>query len=706
MVNSRGRWKWIAFLCFCLVAPMLMPSGASAEVPYFTFSRDSYGYFVFTQSPYHPVKYAGHDIYIADPDKPGERVHSPMNNPQDLFIAANDHMYIADTGNHRIVHLDAEGKFIRSLEFPDDPLRSPEGVFVDEAGFIYIADTGNQRIVVAGDDGEMVSAFGKPDSSYLPASFKFDPVKLVVDARGFMYIVSRGAYQGLVLMTPQGGFQGFFAANRTDAGIFDRIKLMIYSEEQLKRQARLLPRVPKSVEIDDTGFIYTTTFDVDITGIEQIKKFNVRGENLLKDIKFSFFSVFNDVLYPSQFVDAAVDSNGNMIAIDQGNNNVAIYSPRGDVLFSWTGQLIYGQRQLGLIQTPSSVAVNSKNDLFILDSSQNNIQQFKRSNFGELVFEAMSLMDQGRYQESVEIFQEVIRLNAHFSPAYKGLGLAAYHRGEYEEALKYFKHAGDKQGYSDTYWQIRLQWFQNNFSLAANLFLIIGAVWVTGRMVAKRSNVRIPWRVYKRKYKLVEQLKHALTILRHPLEGFSDLRYDKKGSYISGLILLLAAISSLLIKTFYIHFPFSGDTPLQYIRSSTLLFQYSGVWLSWVVCNYLISSIYRGEGRFSDVFIGSAYALTPVILLAVPVTVLSQTMTLSESSIYNFFNGAMIIWVCLLLFWMVQALQNYSVAETIINILLTLFTMVILWVLIFIVAGLTIELYSFLYSIYQEVTMR
>src|SRR5690606_14500342 len=117
-------------------------------------------------------------------------------------------------------------------------------------------------------------------------------------------------------------------------------------------------------------------------------------------------------------------------------------------------------------------------------------------------------------------------------------------------------------------------------------------------------------------------------------------------------------------------------------------------------------TIYHGEGRLIDVFIGSAYSLTPIVILAAPVTLISRVLTLNESSIYNFFDITMYIWVFVLLFWMVQSTQNYSVGETVLNLFLTVITMLIMWLIILIISGLTSEFFNFLYGLYQEVTMR
>src|SRR5690606_26512902 len=105
------------------------------------------------------------------------------------------------------------------------------------------------------------------------------------------------------------------------------------------------------------------------------------------------------------------------------------------------------------------------------------------------------------------------------------------HRNDYDVALAMFELAGDKEGYSQTFWQQRLSWFQNHFSLLANIVMISAIVFFLTRYVLKRFKIEIRWKFMKlSKYKLVDQLLHGLYILKHPLEGFGDLRYYRKGS--------------------------------------------------------------------------------------------------------------------------------------------------------------------------------
>src|SRR5690606_15812720 len=120
-------------------------------------------------------------------------------------------------------------------------------------------------------------------SKYVDDKFVYEPINMIVDRRGFVFVVSRGTYQGIIQLDPEGEFYGFYGTNVTEVSLMDRVRNIFYTEEQLKRQVRLLPNPIRNIDIDHNGYIYTVSRDK----TEQIKKINIRGENQWKDFSFS-----------------------------------------------------------------------------------------------------------------------------------------------------------------------------------------------------------------------------------------------------------------------------------------------------------------------------------------------------------------------------------------------------------------------------------
>ncbi|MFC5653643.1 YIP1 family protein [Paenibacillus solisilvae] len=708
MKYKRGG-LWL-FLSLIILSTALLPLTAKADVKYDTFTKNSTGNLVWLQPAYIPIDVIGEDLYMTDPNDPSVKTVSSMSHPKDIFIDDKNQIYIADTGNNRIVQLDGSGKLVRFITVAESPLNKPEGVFVTKEGEIFVADTGNRRIVKLDQGGKLVKEFIKPQSQFISDTFVFTPVKLIVDERGFLYVASQGSYEGLLVLDPNGNLQGYFGTNQTVLSAMDALKRWLYTEKMYAREVLKRPETINSLASDNNGFIYTVTGGS--ISSNQLKKLNSRGDNMLRSLQGSFgeYRPFDTrglaptAVKTPQLIDVAVDSDGNIAVVDQQFKYISHYDGNGNLLYFWGGPSAAGTSQIGLMKSPVALDFNSKNELFVLDDQENIIQKFRMSEFGQKVVEANKLTLSGFYEDSEKLWQEVLRLNADFTPAIQGLAQAAFKKEQFAEAKRLFKAAGDQDGFSESYWQIRLVWFQKNFSWIASLILVGIFLMVAMEKWSVTKRLKAKWRSRERSQNpLITHFKHAFYILRHPVDGFTAIRYEGKGTYWSAAIIIAGTYSALLIREYVTSFSFQL---VHFVNVYNVFTQFFVVWIMWVIANYLVSSIYRGEGRFRDIFIGSAYALVPYILIGIPLAMLSNVMTLSESSVYNFISEGLVIWIGLLMFWNTQWIHNYSVGETLINIGLTLVTMIVIGILLFITVGLTSDLFSFLYEIFQEVTLR
>lgn len=700
--------RWRLFLSLIILCTALLPATTHAEVKYSTYTKDSYNNQIWLQPAYFPLGVIGEDLYTTDPKQPTIKTPSPLRNPKDIFIDVKNEVYIVDTGNNRIVHMTETGQLLRYITLPESPLNKPEGIFVTKEGDIYIADTGNKRVLKLDKQGKMQIEFKRPESRYIPATFVFDPAKVMVDERGFLYIAVHGGYEGIVLLDPKGKFQGFFGANKTTLSPLDALKRMLYPKKMYANEVAKRPETINSVATDKNGYIYTVTGGM--AKSDQLKKLNIKGNNLLRSSKKTFGEVVNGdvpigpITSGPQLIDVAVDQSGNMIVVDQQFKYISHYDASGNLLYFWGGASAVGSSQVGLLKSPVALDVNARNELFVLDDQENIVQVFRLSEFGQKVDQANQQTLAGYYEASEKLWQDVLRMNAQFTPAIMGLATAAFTKEQYPEAKRLFKEAGNQEGYSDAFWQIRMKWLQNNFSWIASLLLFSGILYMLINKWTSKSRFREKWRNRQRtRNNFLLNFKHVLYMMKHPIDGFIAIRYEGRGSYLSAIMILLGVYVSLVIKGLVTSFSFNASTSIDIYSIFT---QFFIVWIAWVIANYLVSSIYRGEGRFRDIFIGSAYALVPYLVIGIPLAFISNVMTMSESTIYQYVAQGMIIWIGLLIFWKIQCIHNYSVGETALNIIFTLCTMLVIGVLLFITAGLSSDLVSLIYEMYQEVILR
>ena len=97
-----------------------------------------------------------------------------------------------------------------------ESLNNPQGVFVTADGDLYIADTGNARVLAMRRDGVVFRIYTKPTEAVFPQQTEFSPYKIALDRAGSLYVVCHNVFQGLVSYDAQGTFTGFFGSNPVD----------------------------------------------------------------------------------------------------------------------------------------------------------------------------------------------------------------------------------------------------------------------------------------------------------------------------------------------------------------------------------------------------------------------------------------------------------------------------------------------------------
>ena len=77
-----------------------------------------------------------------------------MSSPAGIVVDAAGNVYVADTGNNRIVEVNAQGiASVLTVSGLGTALSAPNGIAIDGSGNLYIADTGNSRIVKVDSSG-------------------------------------------------------------------------------------------------------------------------------------------------------------------------------------------------------------------------------------------------------------------------------------------------------------------------------------------------------------------------------------------------------------------------------------------------------------------------------------------------------------------------------------------------------------------------
>ena len=82
-----------------------------------------------------------------------------LNRPLGLGVDGNYNIYIADTGNNRVVKLGSDGAQLAVFNTNDPCLNKPSDIAIDDKDIIHVADTGNNRIVKFTTTGAQLETF-------------------------------------------------------------------------------------------------------------------------------------------------------------------------------------------------------------------------------------------------------------------------------------------------------------------------------------------------------------------------------------------------------------------------------------------------------------------------------------------------------------------------------------------------------------------
>ncbi|TYB94370.1 MAG: DUF1282 domain-containing protein [Kosmotoga sp.] len=606
--------------------------------------------------------------------------------PEDIFIKDNK-MYIADTGNARIVVFDLETREINTIG--DFCLWRPTGVYVTEE-YVYVADPGTYEIVIFEKNGNEISRIGRPKSILFGEYANYNPVKLVVDKRGNLYIVSEGTFEGVIQLDINGEFLGYFGSNQVWIGFLDKFIDIFYTEEQ---KSKFLNRIPKpftNITIDDKGLIYTLTQN---ERRNVIKKHNTLGNNILSKSKWG------RMIDEPNFVDITVSSDGRILTLTE-TGLIYEYDPEGNLIYSFGGRAISTERY-GLFSVASGIACDDEARIYALDKERGLVHIFNPTQYTNILHDALDLYVQGKYLESKKTWENVMTYDGYLRIAHYGIGKAYFQSGEFEKAAIHFKEAYAKTEYSDTFWEIRNGFIQSHMGFILVGFLILAILPTLVNKLRKKKGKLFHIHI---RFRLVRDILYLKNILRHPLDTFYYLRSGTHGSVLSATILYVIFLLVILLDYFGRSFIFNlnmADRSVMFVLLTASAF--TGLW---IISNWLLSSINDGRGTLRDVYVFTAYSFAPYILFQPIVILLTYILTYNEKFIVDFISYITISWSLILLFTGVKEVHDYDIKDTIKNFLLTLGWIFVMILVYSIVYMLWDQLIDTAYSIVQEVLFR
>ena len=646
-----------------------------------------------------------------------------MKAPSDLFVDHENRIYIADTDNKRVVVLNSDytlNRLITSYKGKDGKVVafvSPTGIYVDDKLNVYICDRDNHIVVELDKTGNVVRTITVKyekgtETEVLEDKFDFRPLKIVMDDAGRLFIVCERFNKGLLELDKDGIFVKTVGAPRV---IYDTVELfwrMISTKETRDAMQNFVPTEFANINIDKDGFVYAVTDIVDTNTIDTIgpvKKLNAKGNDVLR--KVAAINPYGDANYintgtyrgPSLPYDVMTLPNDMYAILDRNRCRVFFYDADGQLLFQFGGppdsrdqaHKVYSNH---VLQSPSSIAwVN--NSCLVLDKSLNTMKVFSLTNYGSMIMKATALHYQDKYEEEAVVWSNVLKLNRNNLNAKKSLADVAYRNKEYKLAMKYYFECDDRQGYSNAYKYARREAISSGFTPGVLTFVAIIIFIVVLRKLRKKY---LP---PTRDDSYLGHLKYSLRVIFRPINSYWSLMRENRGSMAAAITILGGACLMSVFQARFTGFIFTT----QRTENINIVFEILKIVipvLLFCICNWCVTSLLNGEGNLKAIFVGTSYALTPIILLFPFAIVLSNVMVLQEGDFYTVFLSLAMFWVTLLIISGNMRIHDYTLFQSIGILFLTAIVMFIIVFLSVLFFALMQQVIGFIRDVSNEIATR
>lgn len=630
----------------------------------------------------------------------------------DIATSRDGRIFIVDSQESRVNVVDGDGNYLHSVKLLRNPdgkialdtdgsqimLTAPEGIWIHEQEQeIYIADTGAERIVVLNlEDYTLKRIIGRPAS--LSGDTVFKPSKITVDFANRIYVIVQSSYEGILELTAEGEFSGYYGVNVPSYSILDYFWKSLSSDEQKAQMAKSYAPAFNNVTLDGEGFVMAVTYDS--SAQDSVFRLNSKGENVLREK--DNMPVSGDLWFlhsddpESQFVDIAVTDYGTYALLDRTKGRIFLYNFDGELLnvFGSTGNL------KGEYKEPVAIAwLGDK--LVTADKSLKCVYLLSPTAFGNAVLEGNEKYYYGKWDEALEAFKTAIALNANYEAAYSGIGKNYLMKDDYKTAMYYFRLGNNREFYSKAYNGYRGEWLEEHFAVLMTLMMLAVAAVIgteiryhTGHGRRRRERRLTGGKVY--------YIGRALT---HPFDAFYEMRFRGKGSPAAAAGFIAAFGILQCISRQYTGFVMN-NAQIASMNSLSIFATWTVGIVLFIISNWAVTTLLNGKGGMADIAEVVGYSLIPVELTMLLCILLSNFVIQEEAMIVNVIAGIGIVWFLFMMVAGLCTIHEYGLGKNIAAVLLTFVAAVVIIFLGVLFFTLIEQMITFIVDIARELIRR
>lgn len=375
------------------------------------------------------------------------------------------------------------------------PARTADGALIpgQTEDLIYLCDAKNNQIVLVDAQTYQVKQVISAPTDISFAGKVFEPLRVVTDVAGRLYVISRGVYEGIMFMSDEGKFNSFIGVNYVTVSFWDTFWNKLKTDEQLAKQNTIVNTIFTSLAIDDEGFLYATSRAINNTNDNaMIKRINPSGKDVLTrngysvpkgDLVYVRTGSNSQIIGPSRFTAIAINDYGVYTVADEKSGRLFTYDDEGNLLYISGGS----GNELDNLNNPVAIQYQGER-ILALDKANKAILRFEPSDIAVSINRAVKYYYDGNLTASSEEWKNVVAKNPNYEFAYVGIGKSLLDEGRYQEAMSYFQTGYNVDYYSQAYKLYRDQLVAKYFEIVMYSIIGISAALYGYRLYKRRKN--------------------------------------------------------------------------------------------------------------------------------------------------------------------------------------------------------------------------
>ncbi len=638
---------------------------------------------------------------------------------QDSHVSPSGITYVLDGGASRVLILNKDyslkdtWEYIKGEDGSKIYFNGAQGIFVDGDENVYIADTNNARVLKCDAEGKIIRTYLLPDSNLIPTGFNYQPVKVAVDSKGYVYILSNGSYYGAILYSPTDEFLGFYGSNDVAATFVQALTTLwnriFMTNEKWESSKTVLPYTFNDLWVDEDDFVYTVTGNSVVDS--QVKRLNPGGSNILESDSVNFVDdeIATDPVKPGtlrtqDLTGIAADENGFIYVLDKYYGRIYIYDNDCTMISAFGGGVKSGDQE-GTFYNATSISYNMETqDIIVTDNSQDTVTVFKITEHGKLIKSAQAKTIVGDYEEAMHEWTNVLEADRNCQLAYAGLAKAYYAISKttddaalseqyVNKSIDLAKQGYDRETYALAFDKVRTEWLRDNFTW----ILLIAVVLIAGLIALLVYSTKKQMRLIKN-----EKLHLATTMLTHPFENLREIKEKNLTSIPICLVIILLYYIFDVMSTTMGGFAFTYFDPSSY-NALLILAKTAGLVILWTVTNWAVCTLFSGKGKIKEILTVISYSLIPALLSSLIYIVCSNILVPDEAAFLDVLMVICTMYTVIILMVGTMIVHDYSFLKFLGTTALTLVGMAIVIFLLVAVGILLQQTGGFLATIYSEI---